>query len=72
MSYGDAPRDRDEAAIGHAAVVGLPVVRAPRRVLLALDCSAPIACRLCLGARYVSGYPAREWRRQLVELIHGW
>jgi hypothetical protein len=41
------------------------------KVLLAVDLSAPIGCRVCLEARYTSDYPARHRRRQFVALVRG-
>jgi len=40
------------------------------RVLLALAPRAPVACRVCLAARYSADYPARDRRRRLVALFH--
>src|SRR5262245_347351 len=40
------------------------------RVLLVLTPQPPIGCRLCLQARYVSDYPARDRRRRFVALVN--
>jgi hypothetical protein len=40
------------------------------RVLAAVNPEVPVGCRLCLQARYVSDYPARDRRRRFVALFH--
>jgi hypothetical protein len=36
-----------------------------------MDPTGPIACRRCLDAQYLSGYPARRRNRRLAQLLTG-
>jgi hypothetical protein len=40
------------------------------RVLIAIEPTTTIGCRLCLQARYAGDYPARDRRRRFVALVH--
>jgi hypothetical protein len=47
-----------------------PSCRRRCRVLVAASPEAPVGCRVCLDARYLMDYPARDRLRRFVSLVH--